>query len=76
MGANSVPIIADFCLYCFESQFIAIMNKDPSKHNLVEIFSNTFGYSADILSLNNEDSNIHTKDIYSTELHLNKANID
>ena len=50
--------------------------KGPSKQHLVEKFNNTFRSLEDILALDNNDFNIHTKDIYPVELSLNTANID
>ena len=35
MGTNCAPLIVDLFLYCYESHFMAIINKDPSKHHLV-----------------------------------------
>ena len=74
MGTNCAPLIADLFLYCYESQFMTNISKDPSKYHLIEKFNNTFRYLDDILSLNNDDFNTYCKDIYPKELTLNKAN--
>ena len=42
MGTNCAPLIADLFLYCYESQFMSKINKDPSQQHLVEISNNTF----------------------------------
>ena len=55
---------------------MAKISKDPLKQHLVEKFNNTFRYLDDILSLNNDDFNVYYKEIYPTELTLNKANLD
>lgn len=52
MGTNCAPMIADLFLYCYESQFMAKISKDPSKQHLIEKFNNTFRYLDDILALN------------------------
>ena len=74
MGTNCAPLIADLFLYCYESQFMAKISKDPTKEHLVQKFNNTFRYLDDILALNNDDFNTFTKEIYPPELTLNKAN--
>ena len=74
MGTNCAPLIADLFLYCYESQFMAKISKDPSKLHLVDKFNNTFRYLDDILALNNDDFDRYTNEIYPPELTLNKAN--
>ena len=76
MGTNCAPLIADLFLYCYESQFMAKLHKDPSKSDLLEKFNNTYRYLDDIFSLNNSDFYKYTAEIYPTELTLNKANSD
>ena len=76
MGTNCAPLIADLFLYCYESQFMAKISKDPLKLHLVDKFNNTFRYLDDILALNNDDFNMYYNDIYPKELTLNKANSD
>ena len=74
MGTNCAPLIADLFLYCYELQFMTKISKDPSKQHLIQKFNNTFRYLDDILALNNDDFSMYTKEIYSVELSLNKAN--
>ena len=76
MGTNCAPLIADLFLYCYESQFMAKISKDPSQQHMVQKFNNTFRYLDDILALNNDDFNTYTSEIYPPELTLNKANTD
>ena len=76
MGTNCAPLIADLFLYCYESQFMTKISKDPSQQHLVDKFNNTFRYLDDILALNNDDFNTYINDIYPAELTLNKANTD
>lgn len=48
MGTNCAPLVADLFLYCYESQFMAKISKDPLKQHLVDKFNNTFRYLDDI----------------------------
>ena len=74
MGTNCAPLIADLFLYCYESQFMAKLHKDPSKTDLIDKFNNTYRYLDDIFSVNNSDFYKYTSEIYPKELTLNKAN--
>ena len=74
MGTNCAPLIADLFLYCYESQFMAKIQKDPSKQHLLDVFNNTYRYLDDILAINNSDFLVFTNEIYPKELILNKAN--
>ena len=73
MGTNCAPFIADLFLYCYESQFMAKIQKDPSKQHLLDVFNNTYRYLYDILAINNSDFLVFTNEIYPKELILNKA---
>ena len=75
MGTNCAPLIADLFLYCYESQFMAKLQKDPNKQNLIETFNYTFRYLDDILALNNPSFSNFITDIYPSELTLNKSNV-
>ena len=74
MGTNCAPLIADLFLYCFESQFMAKIFKDPTKVHLLDHFNNTYRYLDDIFSLNNPEFSNYIHEIYPTELILNKSN--
>ena len=74
MGTNCAPLIADLFLYCYESQFMAKIHKDPSKQHLVDLFNNTYRYLDDILALNNPEFSKFTDEIYPAELTLTKSN--
>ena len=74
MGTNCAPLIADLFLYCYESQFMAKIHKDPSKQHLVDLFNNTYRYLDDILALNNPEFSNFTDEIYPAELTLIKSN--
>ena len=74
MGTNCAPLIADLFLYCYESQFMAKIYKDPSKHDLLDLFNNTFRYLDDVLALNNPEFSKFADEIYTKELTLTKSN--
>ena len=74
MGTNCAPLIADLFLYCYESQFMAKIYKDPNKEHLIDVFNNTYRYLDDILALNNPEFSNVMNEIYPKELQLNKAN--
>ena len=74
MGTNCAPLIADLFLYCYESQFMAKIYKDPSKHDLLDLFNNTFRYLDDVLALNNPEFSKFADEIYPKELTLTKSN--
>ena len=74
MGTNCAPLIADLFLYCYESEFMKNLSKDPTKQHLIQTFNNTFRYLDDILAINNDDFNLYINDIYPKELTLNQAN--
>ena len=38
MGTNFAPLIVDLFLYCYESQFMTKIQKDPLKQDLFDKF--------------------------------------
>ena len=75
MGTNCASLIADLFLYCYESQFMAKVQKDPSKHSLISLFNNNCIYSDNILTANYSNFLKFVKQIYPKELTLSTANI-
>ena len=75
MGTSCAPLIADLFLYCYESQFMTKLIKDPSKLHIINKFNNIYRYPYDILSLNTQKFSQYTADIYPEELTLNKSNV-
>jgi hypothetical protein len=53
MGTNCDPLIADLFLYCYESQVMAKLQYEPSKHSLNSLFNNNYRYLGEILIINN-----------------------
>ena len=74
VGTNCAPLIADLFLYCYKSQFMAKLHKNPSKTDLIDKFNNTYRYLDDIFSVNNSDFYKYTSENYPKKLTLNKAN--
>ena len=72
MGINCVPLIADLFLYYNESQFMAI--KNPTEHDLVDKFNNTYRYLDDILALNNTDFGNYCQRYLSLKLCKSNSN--
>ena len=62
MGTNCAPLIADLFLYWYESQFMAKIYKNPTEHDLVDKFNNTYRCLDDILALNNTDFGNYIKE--------------
>ena len=62
-------------LYCYESQFITKIQKDPSKQVLVDMFNNTFRYLNDGLALDNPDLKKLSIENFVKAITLNKSYI-
>ena len=65
MGTNCAPLIADLYLYCYERDFMDSLNHD-NQADAIKAFNSTSRYLDDLLNM--------VKQIYLTELQLNKAN--
>ena len=76
MGTNCASLIADLFLYCYESQFMAKIYKDPSKHDLIDNFNSTIRCLDDVLTLNNPEFSKFVDEIYPKELTITKSNSD
>ena len=68
-----LPLLIYF-LYCYESQFVAIRQKDPSKHSLI-VYStitvqDTKMYLKDMLTINKSRFLAIVKQIYPKELYV------
>ena len=64
MGTHCSPLIVDLLtLYCYDSQCMAKLQKDPSKHSLIRLFNNNCGYLDNILTANNPNVFMYVKQI-------------
>jgi hypothetical protein len=52
MGTNCAPLLADLCLYSYESEFLQKLVKDKKMHE-AKAFNFTYRYIDDVLSINN-----------------------
>ena len=52
MGTNCAPLLADFFLYSYESEFLQKLVKDKKIHE-ARAFNFTYRYIDDVLSINN-----------------------
>ena len=75
-GTICAPLLADLFLYCYESQFMAKIYKDPSKHDLIDNFNNPFIYLDYVFTWNNPEFSKFVDEIYPKELTLTKSNSD
>ena len=68
MGTNCAPLVADFCLFCYEGDCMLSL----SDNNQTD--SSTSRYLDDLLNIDNPYFEQMVGQIYPTELQLNKAN--
>ena len=76
MGTNCAPLLDDLFLYCYERDFIDILNHD-NQADVIEAFNSTSTcrYLDDLLNIDNPYFEGMVNQIYPPELKLNKANI-
>ena len=70
---NSAPLFADLFLYLYESEFLDSMDKS-SHWRLGRSFNLCYMYTDDLIVFNNKTSMDYVKDIYLSELNVQKAN--
>ena len=74
MGTNYAPLVADLFLFCYERDFMMPHSADKDAE-IIEAFNSTSRYLDDLLNI---DDNTYidgmVKQIYPSELQLNKAN--
>ena len=73
MGTNCAPVVADLFLYCYERDFMGSLNHDNQADG-IEVFNSTSRYLDDLLNIDNPYLEGMVKQIYPSELQLNKAN--
>ena len=73
MGTNCAPLIADLFLFCYEKDFMLSLNTN-TQADVILSFNNTSRYLDDIFNMDNKFFHSMIKDIYPSELELNKAN--
>ena len=73
MGTNCAPLVADLFLFCYERDFMLSLSRE-NQAEIIEAFNSTSRYLDDLLNIDNLHFDQLVKDIYPTELQLNKAN--
>ena len=73
MGTKCTLLVADLFLYCYERDFMDFLNHDHQA-DVIETLNSTSRYLDDLLNIDNPYSEGMVKQIYPTELQLNKAN--
>ena len=71
MSTNSVPLVADLFLFCYERDFMMSLS-DDKQADIINAFNTTSRYLSDILNINNVYFENLVSQIYPPELQLNK----
>ena len=75
MGTNCSPLVADLFLFCYEREFMMSLSADKDVEIIDhEAFSSASRYLDDLLNIDNTYFDGMVKQIYPSELQLNKAN--
>ena len=73
MGTNCTPLVADLFFFCYERNFMMPLSADKDAE-IIEAFNSTSRYLDDLLNIDNTYFDGMVKQIYPSELQLNKAN--
>ena len=73
MGTNRAPLVADLFLFYYESDFMMSLSADKDAE-FIDAFNSTPRYLDDLLNIDNTYFDGMVKQIYPSELQLNKAN--
>ena len=73
MGTNCVPLLADLFLYSYESEFLDNMIRGGHR-KLARSFNLCYRYIDDLIVLNNKKFGDYVKEIYLSQLTVQKAN--
>ena len=73
MDTNCAPLISDLFLFCYERGFMSNLHKSK-QYNLIHMFNDSSRHLDDIFTIDNPEFEKHIRDIFPTELQLNKAN--
>ena len=72
MGTNCAPLVADLFLFCYERYFMKYLSSD-NQADVIKAFNSTSRYLDDLLNNDNPYFEGMVKQIYPSELKLNKA---
>ena len=73
MGTNCAPLLADLFLYSYESEFLDNMIRGGHR-KLARSFSLCYRYIDDLIVFNNKKFGDYVKEIYPSQLTVEKAN--
>ena len=73
MGTNCAPLVADLLLFCFERDFMMSLS-DDKQVGVIDAFNTSSRYLDDILNINDVYFDNMVRQIYHSELQLNKNN--
>ena len=73
MGTNCAPLVADLFLLCYERDFMMSLSADKDAE-IIEAFNYTSRYLDGLLNIDNTYFGGMVKQIYSSELQMNKVN--
>ena len=73
MGTNCAPLLADLFLYSYESEFLDNMIRGGHR-KLARSFNLCYRYIDDLIVFNNEKFGDYVKEIYPSQLTVEKAN--
>ena len=73
MGSNCAPLVVDLFLFCYEREFKVSLSADKDGE-IMEAFNSTSRYLDDLLNIDNTYFDDMVKQIYTSELQINKAN--
>ena len=73
MGTNCAPLLADLFLYSYESEFLQNMIRGGHR-KLARSFSLCYRYIDDLIVFNNKKFGDYVKEIYPSQLTVEKAN--
>ena len=73
MGTNCAPLLADLFLYSYESEFLDNLVKSGHRR-LARPFNLCYRYIDDLTVFNNKKFIDYVKDIYPSELNVERAN--
>jgi hypothetical protein len=69
MGTNCAPLLVDLFLYSYEAECVQKLLHEKKKSLAVD-FNSTFRYIDDVLSVNNNQFQLHVDSIYPGELEI------
>ena len=73
MGTDCGPLVADLFLFCYERDFMMSLS-DDKQADVIDAFNTTSRYLDDLLNIINVYFDNMVRQIYPSELQLNKAN--